>query len=100
MSTAKISNKLFIFITRALKSRLDDFKLTATLIQGIRCALELLSSTFKFKPELGFQVFLDAHAEDVRVYRKYHLLSQCIELSLFALDYLRHLCESLLELFL
>ena len=59
-----------------------------------------MTSTFEFEAELGLQVLLDTHAQDVGVDGQHHLLSKSIKLTLLSFDYLRHLGESLLELVL
>ena len=100
VAAAQVPHKLLVFIASALERRLDDLKLATTFIEGVRSALQLLSAALQFKPELGLEVLLYPHAQDVRVDGEYHLLRQRVELSLLALHNLRHLRESLLELLL
>ena len=98
MTASQIANELFILITSAFERGLDNFKLSATFVQGIRSALELLPAGLQFKSELSFKVFLDTHAKDIRVYWQHHLLSEIIKVTLLPFDSLRHLSQSLFEL--
>ena len=98
VAISQISDELFIFVTRSLESCLDNLELTSRFKQGICRALQLLTTSLKLKPELGLEVLLDTHPEDIRVDGQHHLLGESIKLTLLSLDNLRHLVESLFEL--
>jgi hypothetical protein len=52
----------------------------------------------EFKTELCFDVFLNAHSEDVSVDRQLHLLSDTVKLGLLLLNHDSHLVKSSLKL--